>query len=233
MNADENNQAPVQDELASLKARADMLGIQYHPSIGLEKLKEKVNAAVSAVTSEAAGQVASTALVAPGAAPVAGATVSASAAPLTASTPDAATTAPAAHDPGPVFVAPPPETEGQRKRRLKNEALKLVRIRLTCMNPAKKELHGEIFTVGNSAVGSITKFVPFEAEDGYHVPHILFQQLQQRQCQIFYNEKSKNGVTVRRGKLIREFAIEVLPDLTEEELAELAARQAATRAIDG
>ena len=35
------------DELTSLKQRADLLGLSYHPSIGLEKLREKVNAALS------------------------------------------------------------------------------------------------------------------------------------------------------------------------------------------
>ena len=33
----------MEDELTLLKERADMMGVKYHPSIGLEKLKEKVN----------------------------------------------------------------------------------------------------------------------------------------------------------------------------------------------
>ena len=33
------------DELTALKGRADLLGIKYHPSISLEKLRDKVNAA--------------------------------------------------------------------------------------------------------------------------------------------------------------------------------------------
>lgn len=203
-----------QDELATLKARADMLGINYHPSIGLDKLKEKIAANLA---EETAAPVAPVSPVAP----VASAGATAPVAPASLVAPVAAP-----------YVIPQPETDGQRKRRLKNEALKLVRVRITCMNPAKKEWHGEIFTVGNSAIGSVTKFVPFEAEDGYHIPHILLEQLRGRQCQIFVNDKAKNGVVQRRGKLIREFAIEVLPDLNGEELAELAARQAATRAID-
>ena len=35
------------DELTALKGRADLLGIKYHPSISLEKLRDKVNAALS------------------------------------------------------------------------------------------------------------------------------------------------------------------------------------------
>ena len=36
------------DELTSLKQRADLLGLSYHPSIGLEKLRDKIIAALSA-----------------------------------------------------------------------------------------------------------------------------------------------------------------------------------------
>jgi len=41
-----------QDELTTLKARADMMGIAYHPSIGLAKLKEKVNGILEESTAE-------------------------------------------------------------------------------------------------------------------------------------------------------------------------------------
>lgn len=51
-------------------------------------------------------------------------------------------------------------------------------------------------------------------------------------CQIFVTDKSKNGVTVRKGKLIKEFAIEYLEPLTQQELDELARRQAMAGSID-
>ena len=180
----------VQDELATLKARADQLGLSYHPSIGLAKLRDKVNDYLAGKPAE----------------------------------PEA--TAPAKAE------APRQETEAELRFRLREEQLKLVRIRLTCMNPAKSEWEGEIFTVGNTLVGSITKFVPFNADDGWHVPQILLDTLQERQCQIFTSVKAKNGVTVRQGKLIKEFAIEVLPNLTQQELKELAQRQAMARGED-
>ena len=118
------------------------------------------------------------------------------------------------------------ESPAAKKLRLKREALKLVRVRITCMNPAKKEWEGEIITVANNAVGTVKRYVPFNIEDGWHVEHILLEQLRERQCQIFVSEKDSRGNKVRKGKLIREFAIEVLDPLTEEELAELALRQA-------
>lgn len=177
----------VQDELQTLKDRANLLGVKFHPSISLEKLREKVMAATSG---EAAPN-------------------------------DDAKTA-----------EPVEETVGQKRNRLKREALALVRVRITCMNPAKAEWEGEIVTAGNSLIGSVKKFVPFNADDGWHIPHILLQQLRERQCQIFQTVSDARGNKVRKGKLIKEFAIEELPPLTAEELAELARRQAMAKAID-
>lgn len=172
-----------QDDLSTLKTRADQLGISYHPSIGIEKLREKV---VAAMAEKAAAD-------------------------------------PAPKSEAPVAVV---ETEVQKRKRLRLEANRLIRIRLTCMNPAKKEWDGEIFTVANSAVGTISKYVPFSADEGWHVPYMIYEQLVARQCQVFVNAKSQNGVTVRQGKLIKEFAIEVLDPLTPAELKDLAQRQA-------
>ena len=187
---EENQEVEViaQDELEALKARANLLGVKFHPSISLEKLREKVNAAV---TSEGEAE-------------------------------EPSNSSPEAKE----------ETIGEKRKRLKTESLKLVRIRLTCLNPAKKEWEGEIITVGNSLIGSVKKFVPFNADDGWHVPHVIYQQLKERQCQIFYTATDARGNKVRKGKLIKEFAIEVLPPLTKEELDELARRQAMAKAID-
>ncbi len=176
----------IPDELTTLKARADLLGVTYHPSIGVDKLREKL-----------------TATLAPAKDPV----------------------VPKVED------VPEVETEGARRFRLKREANELVRIRVTCMNPAKKEWDGEIFTAGNTFVGSFTKFVPFNNEEGWHVPRIIYKQMLDRQCQIFTTTRDDRGNSSRKGKLIKEFAIEVMPNLTPEELADLAQRQAMSKAI--
>lgn len=177
----------TQDELTTLKARADQIGLSYHPSIGLEKLRAKIAEAIGGDEPK----------------------------PETTTGSDQVE-----------------ETEGQRRKRLKMEASKLVRIRLTCMNTAKKDWNGEIFSVGNSVVGTFKKFIPFNAEEGWHVPHIMYETLKARECQVFVTSKSKNGVSVRVGKLIKEFAIEVLPPLTPAELHDLAQRQAMAKSID-
>lgn len=174
--SDVDTEIQATDELATLKARADMLGVKYHPSISLEKLREKVNASLAPEQKEVAAPVVDRA-------------------------------------------------ELQRK------ASELVRIRVTCMNPAKKEWEGEIFTVGNSVVGTFKKYVPFNADEGWHVPRIIYEQIKARECQIFVTVKGPRGNTTRQGKLIKEFAIEVLDPLTEEELRDLAQRQAMSQSV--
>ena len=189
MNEFDNEEVIVQDELTTLKERANLLGLKYHPSISTDKLREKINAAVSG---------------------------------------DAAENEAVEKEVAPVEE----ESVAQKRTRLKKEALALVRIRLTCMNPSKSEWEGEIFTAGNSLIGSVKKFVPFNADDGWHVPNIILQQLRERQCQVFYAAKDARGNSVRKGKLIKEFGIEVLDPLTKQELEELARRQAMAKAID-
>ena len=174
-----NEDELVVDELEVLKARADKLGIKYHPSISLAKLKEKVS---EGLADEAPEEV--------------------------------------------VTVKPGKETDVQLKARKRREANALIRIRVSCMNPNKKEWDGEIITTGNTNTGTIKKFIPFNSDEGYHVPHMIYEQLLQRQCQVFVTVKDNRGNKVRKGKLIKEFAVEVLTPLTEKELKELAQRQA-------
>jgi len=178
----------VVDPLVSMKAKADKLGVSYHPNIGLDKLREKVNAKLN-------GE-------------------------------------PESQEAPAVIEASTEESAVARKLRKKREAGELVRIRVVCMNPNKKEWEGEIFTASNSVVGTFKKYVPFNADEGWHVPRIIYNMIIQRQCQVFVSKKGPRGVVMKEGKMIREFAVEVLPLLSEEELHDLAQRQAMAKAID-
>lgn len=180
---------PVVDELTALKARADMLGIKYHPSIGLETLRDKVNAVVTAKPEDKT---------------------------------------PASREEAVVAK----ETESQIRARKRKEAAELVRIRVVCMNPAKKEWEGEIFTCGNALVGTFRKYVLFNTDEGWHVPRIIYNQIVDRMCQVFTTTRDSRGNQIRQGKMIREFAVEVLPNLTPDELKDLAQRQAMAKSID-
>lgn len=128
--------------------------------------------------------------------------------------------------------APVQETAGAKRARLRKEALRLIRVNIQCLDPAKKEWPGEIFTVGNTTVGTVRKFVPYNTAEGYHIPHILYQMLKDKECQIFQTVKLPNGGSHRKGILKRAFAIDVLPPLTQAELDELARQQALAGTID-
>jgi len=192
---DENEnvgEVPELDELAMLKKRADMMSINYHPSIGLDKLKEKINAALA---SEGASDVI---------------------------------------EEVPTLVVagePKKETQGQKAVRLRKECNRLVRIRVTCMNPNKGEWPGELFTVSNSLIGTLKKFVPFNSENGWHVPEMIVKMMEERRYSVYYTVVI-NGHKIRKSKMSKEFSIEYLDPLTYEQLKDLAHQQALAGSID-
>jgi hypothetical protein len=193
------------DELASLKARAATMGITHHPKIGVDKLKAKVNAALK-------GE------------------------PDPDDKPAEEVTPPVVEEPAKAEPAKRTKTKKELlalyHTKLRKEANKLVRIRLTCMNPDKTQWPGEVFDVGNSITGSIKKFVPFEAEDGYHVPYMIYEVLVNRKYQQHKKVRLPNGAWGIKSGLVREFAVELLDHLKPVEMKELATRQALNHSID-
>lgn len=137
---------------------------------------------------------------------------------------------PAADEPGPAAMQPERKlTEHELRQKLKAEATKLIRVRITCLDPKKKDLHGEVITVANRFVGTIRKFIPFgEATDnGYHVPNIIYEMLRDRKFCHVRVTKGPNGQEQVKVSDEREFSIEVLPPLTQKDLDRLAVKQAA------
>jgi hypothetical protein len=114
-------------------------------------------------------------------------------------------------------------TKAQLRAAKFKEANKLVRVNITCMNGHKKDWQGEVFTASNSVIGSIKKYVPFNVD--WHVPTIILNMIKERKYQTFYTVKDSRGNSIRKGKLVPEFAIRELDPLTEKELKELAQRQ--------
>lgn len=178
-------------ELASLKQRATLLGIKYSPNIGVDALRERVNAAV---LSEQTSQEDEAAV-------------------------------------GPVSKA---TREARLRDQIQKEELRLIRVRIANMNPEKKDLHGEIFTVASKYLGNVKKFIPYgeATDDGYHIPNVIFKALKARK----FNQKKtvqnrKTGAIDIQQRWVPEFSLEVLPPLTKEELAKLAASQAAAKGL--
>jgi hypothetical protein len=125
---------------------------------------------------------------------------------------------------------PPSEQEEKRKLRLENT--KLVRIQIACLNPAKSELPGEIFTVHNDIVGTVKKFVPYnEAGEQYHVPMMLLKFLKRKKY-LQIKDPPKDSRASPSTKLVSEFSITILDQLTPAELRELARAQGAAEASE-
>lgn len=117
---------------------------------------------------------------------------------------------------------------------LKTEALKLVRVRISCMNPQLAKMGSVIITTGNEYTGTVRKVVFFgeKTENGYHIPQIILNVLQRRKFQQVVEERNHKGHLVPRARWMKEFNIEILPPLTQKELNALKDRQLATNAID-
>ena len=130
-----------------------------------------------------------------------------------------------AEKPAPVAVVDAPVlTKGQAANKMKREQSALIRVRVACMNPNKREWEGEVFTVSNRSVGTLKKYVPYDTV--WHVPRMILTMIEERQCQVFVTESDGRGNKSRKGKMVKEFAIEVLPQLTEAQIKDLAQRQA-------
>ena len=118
------------------------------------------------------------------------------------------------------------------RKKLRMEMTKLVRVQIACLNPAKSELPGEIFTVHNDVVGTVKKFVPYnEAGESYHIPYFLYKFLKRKKyLQIV--PPPKGARTAATTKMVPEFSITVLEQLTPAELKELARAQGAAEAAE-
>lgn len=105
----------------------------------------------------------------------------------------------------------------------REDATKLIRCIVTCMDPMKKNYEGEIFTSGNSVIGTVRKMIPFGKE--YHVPQILFNMLKEKKYQTFSEIKDDKGRKIKRGQMLPAYALNILPDLTAKEIKAIADRQ--------
>ena len=185
----EQIQQPTESsELETLKQRADMMGIKYHPNTGLDKLKAKINNALDGGEENKAIKELST---------------------------------------GDKEYLTGEEFKRIQESNKKRDINKLVRVRVTCMNPMKKEWEGELISVGSSKLGTFKKYIPYNVE--WHIPKIIYDHLKERKCSVFHTVKDARGQKVRKSKLVPEFSIETLPPLTTEELKDLAQRQAMTK----
>lgn len=196
---DQDDDLKLPSEMDVLKDRATLMGVEFSNNIGLDTLKKRIADKLAENQAPATAKDDS---------------------PVTAQV-----NALTGEDP-----AVPVKRLTLRQYML-NEQTKLVRLRITCLDPKKKDLPGEIFTVANESLGTIRKYVPFgeATDDGYHVPFCIYTMMKGRlflNIRTYKDKKNNNQIKIEQN-WAREFALEVLPPLTMEELKTLSASQAA------
>ena len=105
-------------------------------------------------------------------------------------------------------------------------AMKLTRVVVTPNDPTMVNYPGLIFTVGASGLNNgrmVKKFVPFNNEEGWHVPQIILNQIENGQMQKFRTVTRVNGEKVLEPFLTKKFNVRILDPLTPEELKQVAA----------
>lgn len=186
------------DELALLKERAKQMGIPFSNNISLETLRNRISDKMEGKDVPEVN-------------------------PLTGDAEIAAITS------APVKLDAKQNALALRKM-MQREQMKLVRVRITNMDPKKKDLPGEIWTVSNEYLGNVRKMIPYgeQTDEGFHIPYCLFRLLQSKRFLHIRTVKDRvTGLERQEKQWVKEFSLDVLPDLTKEELARLAAAQAA------
>ena len=197
------------NELKLLKQRATMMGIPFSNNIGVEALRAKVQAKMEGPGEEPQER-AQNPLDDPGEEILSPTATAASRAPLMKDKKHAVRTA------------------------LHQKQMKLVRLRIQNLDPKKKDLHGEVFTVANEALGVVSKFVPYGevTDEGYHVPYCIYRMLEARKfVNITVTRDRRTGKETVKTNMAKEFSLEVLPQLTQAQLHTLATAQAAAGSI--
>jgi len=122
-----------------------------------------------------------------------------------------------------------------RRQIIRAQALKLVRVKITNLDPSDAMLSGAIISMQSKYTGKVAKYVPFgdESENGYHIPQIIYDHIKGQKFALRKEAKGgRFGVKTYKTTMVNKFAIEVLPPLSRQEFQELAAHQRASQAID-
>ena len=124
----------------------------------------------------------------------------------------------------------PAKVKKKLEMTLEEKCLHLKRIIVTPNDPELSGHSGLVFTVLVSGVNNgkaIKKYVPFNNEEGWHVPNVICNQIANAEMQKFKSVKAPNGDTILQPYQAKKYNVQVLPDLTQKEIDKLAASQAA------
>ena len=175
-----------------LKARAEELGLSYNSNIKTDALAELITNAENGITPE-----------------------------IAAAAKEAEEVAKKLVEKPVAEVAPvvnQAKTVGQVKAEARKGAMKLIRCIVTSMDKDKADLSGEIISCGNSMTGMIKKFIPFGKE--WHVPMVILETLKDKKMLMTRDRRTDKG-TVKEHYEVSQYNVQILPDLTQEELNRL------------
>lgn len=125
-----------------------------------------------------------------------------------------------------------------RRQVIRAQAMRLRRVRITNLDPADAAVPATLVTCYSKYTGKVSKLIPHDAENyehGYHIPNIIYEELQTRTFNMRKEVKRRgSSFGIKEYKTVRakKFVIEDLPDLTPAQLKSLASSQAARGAID-
>lgn len=116
-------------------------------------------------------------------------------------------------------------TEAEQKAEVKQaevasiskKANEMVRVAITCRNPAKGARRGEFFTCGNAVIGNLKVFIPYncEAAEDVRIPRIFVDMLRERlyQTTVELSDKERmDSPLMHRTMWLKEFAVVELGD---------------------
>lgn len=203
-------------EMELLKERADLMGVTYSNNIGIETLRKRVEDAMAGnpVVPEAEGTD-----------PVPSVAELSSA----LSNEVVAATSVSQSAVNPLAQEESVTKPVSLREHMRLTQMKLIRVRIQNLDPKKANLPGEIFTVANEYLGDVKKFIPFGevTDNGYHIPYCLYKLLKSRKFLNVRERKGRDGKIHIETSWVKEFALEILPDLTPQELQQLATAQIA------
>ena len=123
---------------------------------------------------------------------------------------------------------------GMTRKEYIDENMRLIRVRIANLNPAKNNLHGEIFTVSNEILGKVEKYIPYDAaRQAYHIPYYLYNTLKDKKFLMLKKRQDSKGNILYDQSWVPEFNLEELPPLTAKELDDIKQRQLAAGSIGG
>lgn len=118
------------------------------------------------------------------------------------------------------------DTLAERQKEQVKNANKLVHCIVTCLDPQKSKLQGEIFSVRNAQTPEIKKMIPYGVPT--HVPQIILNVIKEKKFQMFVRDDRSGMKDVsNKTKLVPAYNITILNPLTKDELEGIKKRQLA------